>query len=163
MNKAYFYDTLIGRVLIAEDDQGITEISLISEEGGEEDTTQYEILETNTTKEAAKQLTEYLEGNRIEFTVRLNPHGTEFQRKVWNALKNIPYGETRSYKQIAEEIDHPKASRAVGMANHKNPIICIIPCHRVIGTNGSLIGYAGGLEMKEKLLTIEKLTKKGSK
>ncbi len=85
----------------------------------------------------------------------LNPNGTVFQKKVWNALCNIPYGETRSYKQVAEAVGNNKASRAVGMANNKNPIMIVIPCHRVIGSNGSLVGYAGGLDIKEKLLFLE--------
>ena len=81
--------------------------------------------------------------------------GTPFQKKVWNALQNIPYGETRTYKQIAEEIGNPKACRAVGMANNKNPMIIVVPCHRVIGANGKLVGYGGGLEMKRALLDLE--------
>ena len=112
--------------------------------------------ETALLKEAANQLKEYLEGNRKEFTVKLHPSGTQFQEKVWEALRTIPYGETRSYKQIAEQIGNAKASRAVGMANHNNPIMCIVPCHRVIGASGKLVGYAGGLHLKEQLLNLEK-------
>lgn len=104
---------------------------------------------------AARQLEEYFQGKRTEFSLPLSPKGSAFQQKVWNALCTIPYGETRSYKQIAEQIGSPKACRAVGMANNRNPIMIVIPCHRVIGTNGSLTGYAGGMEMKEKLLALE--------
>lgn len=114
------------------------------------------ICETGIIKEAARQLQEYLDGNRTSFELPLNPQGTEFQKNVWKALCQIPYGETRSYKQVAEAIGNPKAPRAVGMANNKNPIMIIIPCHRVIGSNGSLIGYAGGLHIKERLLALEK-------
>lgn len=101
------------------------------------------------------QIKEYLDGNRKTFEFKYELCGTNFQKKVWNALCNIPYGETRSYKQIAEAIDNPKAVRAVGMANNKNPVIIVVPCHRVIGANGKLVGYGGGLEMKKFLLDIE--------
>ena len=104
----------------------------------------------------AMQLSEYFTGKRKKFDVPLNPQGTEFQCSVWKALQAIPYGKTRSYKQIAKAIGNPKACRAVGMANNKNPIWILIPCHRVIGTDGSLTGYGGGIEMKKRLLSIEK-------
>lgn len=107
------------------------------------------------TDEAIKQLEEYIKGTRKQFNIPYTLIGTEFQVKVWNALKEIPYGETRTYKDIAIQIGNPKASRAVGMANNKNPITILVPCHRVIGANGKLVGYAGGLEMKEELLNIE--------
>ena len=103
-----------------------------------------------------RQLDEYFAGTRTEFTFPYRLHGTPFQEKVWEALRQIPYGETRSYKDIAEAIGHPKAYRAVGMANNANPIFIAIPCHRVIGANGSLVGYGGGLEMKKALLELEK-------
>ncbi len=106
--------------------------------------------------EAKNQLTEYFEGKRKVFDLPLNLAGTEFQQNVWNALKEIPYGETRSYKQIAERIGNPSACRAVGMANNKNPIMIVVPCHRVIGSNGSLTGYAFGTDMKNWLLQLEK-------
>lgn len=102
------------------------------------------------------QLEEYMAGTRTEFDLPLKPEGTEFQKKVWNALLLIPYGETKSYKDIAVLIDNPKGCRAVGMANNRNPIPIIIPCHRVIGANGSLIGYGGGLDIKVKLLELER-------
>ena len=100
-------------------------------------------------------LKEYLEGKRKEFDIEINPKGTDFQKMVWKELLKIPYGETRSYKDIAARVNNPKGSRAVGMANNKNPIPIIIPCHRVIGSNGNLTGYAGGVNIKEKLLRIE--------
>lgn len=101
------------------------------------------------------QLTEYFNGERKVFDFPFSIKGTEFQKKVFKALLDIPYGETRTYKEIAEKIGNPKASRAVGMANHNNPISIAVPCHRVIGKNGKLIGYAGGLDMKEFLLQLE--------
>ena len=105
--------------------------------------------------EAARQLNEYFAGNRRTFDLPLAPRGTPFQQKVWQALRTIPYGQTRSYGDIARQIDAPKACRAVGMANHVNPIAIIIPCHRVIGKSGRLTGYAGGLNIKEYLLRLE--------
>ena len=104
----------------------------------------------------AMQLDEYFRGARKNFDLPLNPAGTEFQRKVWDALLAIPYGETRTYREIAEAAGCPKGFRAVGMANNKNPIAIIIPCHRVIGSNGKLVGYAGGLGRKEALLALER-------
>ncbi|MBE1274065.1 methylated-DNA--[protein]-cysteine S-methyltransferase [Enterovibrio baiacu] len=101
------------------------------------------------------QLIEFISGERTSFDLPLAPEGTEFQHKVWQQLRSIPYGETRTYGQIAHEIGNPKASRAVGMANNVNPIPFIIPCHRVIGSKGELTGYRYGLEIKQKLLDIE--------
>ena len=103
-----------------------------------------------------KQLTEYEKGSRKVFDLPLHLKGTEFQLKVWNALLEIPYGETRSYQQIAQRIGQPKALRSVGGACNRNPIGIIVPCHRVIGKNGKLTGYAGGLFYKELLLNHEK-------
>ena len=108
------------------------------------------------TRWAVKELEEYFQGKRKVFTVPCVPKGTDFQKRVWEALIQIPYGETRTYKEIAAAAGNPKASRAVGMANNRNPIPIIIPCHRVIGTNGSLTGYAGGLKVKEYLLKLER-------
>lgn len=101
------------------------------------------------------QINQYLEGKRTGFDFPYQLEGTEFQKKVWDALCDIPYGQTRSYKDIAEAIGSPKAYRAVGMANNKNPIAIAVPCHRVIGSNGKLVGYAGGVDMKEHLLEME--------
>ena len=107
--------------------------------------------------ETQKQLNEYFTGQRQIFDLPLDFEGTEFQQKVWQALLTIPFGETRSYKQIAEQIGNVKAVRAVGAANGKNPISIIAPCHRVVGANGKLVGFAGGLDNKDILLKIEKL------
>lgn len=106
-------------------------------------------------KEACRQLTEYFAGKRTAFDIPLHEKGTAFQKQVWQALREIPYGETRSYGQIAERIGNPKASRAVGMANHHNPILIITPCHRVIGADGRLTGFGSGLPAKQALLEIE--------
>lgn len=100
---------------------------------------------------------EYIVGERKVFDLKLNPEGTAYQKRVWKELENIPYGETRSYKQIAEKLGDPNASRAVGLANGKNPIPLIVPCHRVVGVNGKLTGFAFGLDMKKKLLDLENI------
>ena len=104
---------------------------------------------------AFNQVCEYLKGQRRTFDFPCELHGTAFQKKVWAALCQIPYGETRTYKQIAAVAGNPKASRAVGMANNRNPIMIAVPCHRVIGADGTLTGYAGGLTMKKALLELE--------
>lgn len=111
--------------------------------------------ESKTLTETIIQVEEYLNGERKKFTIKLDLQGTEFQKKVWQQLLLIPYGKTRSYQEIAELIDNNKAVRAVGSANGRNPISLIVPCHRVIGCNGTLTGYAGGLKIKEKLLKLE--------
>ena len=106
-------------------------------------------------EQAARELEEYFAGKRREFTVPLAPEGTEFQKKVWAALEEIPYGTTASYKDIATQVGKPGAAIAVGQANSRNPIPIIIPCHRVIGANGKLVGYTGGMHIKEALLAVE--------
>lgn len=108
---------------------------------------------------AYEQICEYIAGRRKSFDLPYELYGTEFQKRVWTELCRIPYGETRTYKQIAEAVGNPESSRAVGSANGKNPIMIIVPCHRVIGTNGNLTGYAGGLELKKALLDIERHAK----
>lgn len=105
--------------------------------------------------EVMRQLDGYFRGDRREFDLALSPRGTDFQLKVWRALERIPYGATCSYGDIARQIDEPGAARAVGLANGQNPIPIIIPCHRVIGANGSLTGYGGGLQIKRQLLDLE--------
>ena len=104
---------------------------------------------------AREELEEYFAGRRREFDLPLSPHGTPFQRQVWQALRTIPYGSTCTYGQLAAAVGNPRAARAVGMANHRNPLPILIPCHRVIGSTGSLTGYAGGVERKRLLLSIE--------
>ncbi|HEY5556896.1 methylated-DNA--[protein]-cysteine S-methyltransferase [Acetobacterium sp.] len=175
LERVWYYDTEIGRVGIAENGNAITEITLLKTCLGpgitrlldpeiKEETPLSPVgagitrpikEETQLLKTAAEQLKEYLAGNRQTFDLPLDPRGTEFQKSVWNALLDIPFGEIRSYKQVAEAIGNPKACRAVGMANNKNPILIVIPCHRVIGSNGSLVGYGGGIDLKENLLKLE--------
>lgn len=111
--------------------------------------------ETDLLKETKKQIAEYFGGSRRLFSLPLKPMGSEFQLKVWQALQTIPYGETRSYRDIALQVGSPKGMRAVGGANHRNAISIVIPCHRVIGADGSLTGYGGGLDKKEALLKLE--------
>jgi methylated-DNA-[protein]-cysteine S-methyltransferase len=117
-------------------------------------------LEAENTKhpvlvEAERQLAEYFAGQRKRFALKLDVSGTPFQRKVWNALLTIPFGETRSYAQIAQQIGHPSAARAVGAANGRNPLSIVAPCHRVIGSGGALTGFAAGLDVKARLLALE--------
>jgi methylated-DNA-[protein]-cysteine S-methyltransferase len=149
----YFYDSPIGTLGIAESDNAISRIYF-----GKENLHGCSIKETPLIKKAAAQLTEYFAGKRKVFDLPLKLNGTEFQRSVWNALLAIPYGETRSYKEIAEYIRNPRACRAVGMANHQNPLAIIVPCHRVVEHGGGLGGYAGGLDVKRYLLSLEKKT-----
>ena len=144
----YSYETVLGSVTLVEEDGALLAISTHHV---------YEGIcqETTLIKEAHQQLSEYLKGERKSFDLPLRMKGTDFQQRVWNALLDIPYGETRSYKQIAEAIGNPKAVRAVGMANNRNPLLIVVPCHRVIGVNGKLVGYGAGIEKKEFLLRLE--------
>lgn len=151
MKNVYYYSTSIGRIAIADNGEAITNLYFC----GDTVPQGMNIRETQLIREAADQLMDYLAGKRKMFVIPIAMEGTEFQRKVWEALIAIPYGETRSYTEIAATIGQPKACRAVGMANNKNPIAIIVPCHRVIGANGKLTGYAGGLDTKEKLLELE--------
>ncbi len=153
MEKTYFvYHTTIGELLVAEKSGKITDVKLTSRLKPIFDG---EFRETPLLTLTIQQLHEYLAGKRFTFDLPLAPQGTTFQLAVWQALLDIPYGETRSYGAIAHAIGNPKAARAVGMANHNNPISFIIPCHRVIGANGALVGYGGGLDLKKKLLALE--------
>jgi methylated-DNA-[protein]-cysteine S-methyltransferase len=152
MKNVFHYNYPIGGVGIAEKDGAI---SLVFFEG-REDVSGYEHSETPLIKETSRQLDEYFAGLRMAFDLPLSLEGTEFQTSVWNALLTIRYGETRSYKEIAAQIGKPRAVRAVGSANHRNPVAIIVPCHRVIGHDGSLTGYGGGLHVKQFLLGLEK-------
>ena len=151
MINYFCYDTEIGRIKISEKDEKI--IGLVFSDYKKEDEIE---KETDAIRKTYLQLKEYLSGKRKNFDIEIEMIGTEFQKKVWKELLKIPYGETRSYKDIAIAIGNEKACRAVGNANNKNPIAIIVPCHRVVGSNGSMTGYAGGLDIKEKLLKIEK-------
>lgn len=152
MDHYFYYDTPIGRILIGEKNKKITHI-LYNHQGLPKG---YVEGESETIKKAILELEEYFDGKRKVFDLEIEAEGTEFMKSVWRSLMKIPYGETRSYKDIAIDIGRDKAYRAVGLANNKNPISIIIPCHRVIGTSGKLIGYGGGLDIKEFLLELEK-------
>lgn len=151
MKNLYFYDTILGMLGISDNGKEIIEVYF-----GDENSQDLDIEETPLIKEAYTQISLFLQGKLKEFDLPIYLEGTDFQKKVWKALRDIPYGETRSYKDIAQVVDSPKAYRAVGMSNNKNPISIIIPCHRVIGSNGKLVGYGGGLDIKKTLLEIEK-------
>ncbi len=149
------YSTLttpIGELLLTADDDGaLTAVDLPNRH---RDTAGLE-RDDEHLADARRQLTEYFAGERTSFDLPLRPQGAPFQRRVWDALLQIPYGETASYGELARELGHPTAARAVGAANGRNPIAIVVPCHRVIGADGSLIGYAGGLECKRALLDLE--------
>lgn len=154
-------DTPIGAMRLASTDRGLAYVELPHASGrgldgwlrGVPDAKVREGFQPNRT--AAKQILQYLEAKRHEFDLPLDPIGTPFQRRVWDALLEIPYGETRSYREIAECIQKPDAVRAVGTANGANPLSLVVPCHRVIASSGGLGGYAGGLPLKRKLLAME--------
>jgi methylated-DNA-[protein]-cysteine S-methyltransferase len=149
--ETVYIKTPLGIATVIGDEYGISEIS-VSDEG-----TVSTIIPT-ILQEAANQLNEYFEGKRNHFDLKLNPKGTEFQQKVWKALLEIPYGKTRTYLEQSKILGDVKAIRAVASANGKNPLWIVIPCHRVIGTDGSLTGYAGGLWRKKWLLEHENPT-----
>ena len=149
-------DSPVGRLTLAATDRGLAAVLWERDREGRvhllldrEDPTQPVLVE------AGRQLREYFEGTRRTFTVPLDPAGTEFQRRVWNALRTIPFGETRTYADIARQIGRPAAVRAVGAANGRNPLSIVAPCHRVIGSDGRLTGFAGGLDTKAFLLRFE--------
>lgn len=152
MKKVFFYQTAIGKLTVAENGQAITNL-YFHEEAVPQDAI-YE--ETELLREAGLQLAAYLAGDRKDFDLPCAPQGTVFMKQVWEALLTIPYGETRTYREIAEAIGCPTAVRAVGNANSKNPLSIFIPCHRVIGSKGELTGYLGGLKAKQFLLELEK-------
>lgn len=151
----YYLDlqTELGWLRVVEEDAAIVRLDILREQT--EAPVDWKRKDTDLLLEARRQLEEYFAGIRAGFSLPLAPQGTDFQKVVWRQLEAIPYGETRTYGQIAEALGKPKASRAVGGANHNNPIAIVIPCHRVIGADGSLTGYAGGLDLKEKLLHLE--------
>ncbi len=145
----------LGKLTLESDGKALTRIRLPEEEW-EVDPEIKRVRKPDLFKDAAAQLGAYFRGEAKDFDLQLNPPGTPFQKKVWDLLREIPSGTTITYGELAIRTGNPKASRAVGAANGKNPIPIIIPCHRVIGSNGKLTGYAGGLEAKKKLLEIEK-------
>lgn len=148
----YFQHTALGKLGIAERDGNITDVYFANEIIPQD----VELAETVLLNEAFSQLNAYFSGELTEFSLPLAPRGTAFMQTVWQALCALPYATTASYKDIALAIGNPNAVRAVGQANNKNPIPVFIPCHRIIGSNGKLVGYSGGLEIKAFLLALEK-------
>ncbi|MBW1294011.1 methylated-DNA--[protein]-cysteine S-methyltransferase [Aquimarina litoralis] len=145
-----FIETPLGIASITGNEEGISEISITDDSQKKESTTIPENLQ-----EAVKQLQDYFDGKRNDFDIKLNPSGTDFQKKVWNELSKIPFGKTVSYLDIAKRLGDPKCIRAAASANGKNPLWIVVPCHRVVGSDGSLTGYAGGLWRKKWLLEHE--------
>lgn len=155
MENSYMFKSPIGVLKISEENNRITGVDL-QRENTDVVVTQRHQQHTDLLYEAYKQLNEYFAGRRREFELPLYFRGTVFQQTVWRELQKIPYGETRSYADIAIGIGNPKAVRAIGQANHRNPIMIIVPCHRVINKNGTLGGFGCGLEVKKFLLDLEK-------
>lgn len=157
-------ETPLGRFVLAATDAGLCRLLLPSE--AEEDlaawieaqgfTAALDGADHAVSRQAREELLAYAQGQLRQFSVPLDLRGTAFQRQVWAALTQIPFGETRSYGQIAASVGNPRAVRAIGGANHNNPVAIIVPCHRVIGANGALVGYGGGLALKERLLAFER-------
>lgn len=148
MEQTYCYETPIGYLTIGDNGNAITKIQFGKTENMG--------MESTLAKKAYKQFWEYFQGKRREFNLPLEMKGTEFQKKVWQELLKIPYGCTCSYKDIAIRIGNEKAVRAVGGANNKNPLMIVVPCHRVVGISGALTGYACGLNVKKYLLDLER-------
>jgi methylated-DNA-[protein]-cysteine S-methyltransferase len=151
------YHSPIGKLLLIGCDGVLEELHFPNSQGKKTIPDDWQYNEASF-EEALSQLTEYFAGKRQNFDLKISPEGTAFQKMVWQELQNIPFGKTVCYGDIAERIGKPKASRAVGMANGKNPLPIIVPCHRVIGKNGSLTGFGGGLEIKKQLLKLEEST-----
>ena len=148
MIKYSYFDSEIGIIKIGVSDGAVCEIGIADCPRGS--------APSVLADRAFKEISEYLRGKRKAFDFPIAPKGTDFQRKVWSALREIPYGETKTYGEIAAYIGSPKAARAVGNACNKNPLLLAVPCHRVLGANGSLTGFAAGIEVKERLLLLEK-------
>jgi methylated-DNA-[protein]-cysteine S-methyltransferase len=159
MNMEYFFkeiDSPVGRLKLVASDKGLAAILWENDNPNRVRVRNYtEKNDHPVLLETERQLNEYFQGKRNIFSITLDPVGTDFQKEVWSALSTIPFGQTRSYTQIAEQIGNLKAVRAVGAANGRNPISIIVPCHRVIGSSGDLTGFAGGLEAKACLLSLE--------
>lgn len=160
----YFYEGLAGRYGLEESGGALTHLWLEGKEKAGSgrnaaawmpETFSDEVVETHLFREAKAQLDAYFAGRLKAFSLPLSPAGTEFQQKVWKLLQDIPYGTTCTYGEIAARAGNPKACRAVGMANNRNPLPILIPCHRVVGANGGLVGYGGGLDIKLRLLQLE--------
>ncbi len=147
-----FRETALGKIGIEDRDGSIVAVYFENDPVSPD----REVGETALLRQAFKQLESYLAGRLTEFSLPLEPEGTPFMKEVWRKLQDVPYGQTASYKDIATAVGNPKAVRAVGQANNRNPLPIFIPCHRIIGSNGRLVGYGGGLALKEMLLELEK-------
>lgn len=152
MKNLWFYDSPIGKLGIVEEDGRLIQV-VFGDKGCPQD---LNVLETPLIARAGQQLFEYFGQRRKEFDLPFRLTGTDFQKSCWYAVSKIPYGETRTYREVALSLGKPKAVRAMGSANGKNPLPIIVPCHRVIGSDGSLTGYGGGLEAKRYLLNLER-------
>ena len=155
MTYTAFIETEVGRLGIAEKNQFLTHLFFGDAKSAKKAPPDSILKWTPFLRKVAKEIEEYLAGNRRQFDIPLKLAGTDFQLSVWNALLMIPYGQTRCYRDIAEQIGNAKACRAVGMANHWNPVAIVVPCHRVIGADGTLTGFGGGLALKRQLLKLE--------
>jgi methylated-DNA-[protein]-cysteine S-methyltransferase len=160
MTRYTYVDSPIGPLLVTVDDGAVTRVHMHEQRhtSGAVDPAWEHDPDDPVLAEAARQLGEYFAGSRMTFDLPLRPAGTAFQREVWTALTDIPYGETESYGDVARRINRPGSSRAVGLANGRNPISIVVPCHRVVGSTGDLVGYGGGLERKRFLLDLERRT-----
>ena len=154
--NVWYVNSILGTFRLEEEDNAICGLALCPDGVPELEPLPRKVCETPLLQEAEEQLNEYFAGARREFDLPLAPKGTPFQKAVWAEMCRIPYGETRTYGQIAAQIGRPTACRAVGMANNRNPIAIVVPCHRVVGSTGALVGYAGGLGVKTHLLNLEK-------
>jgi methylated-DNA-[protein]-cysteine S-methyltransferase len=150
-----YFESPIGTLLLASNESGLCQITFPAPDGPALPDSEWQENPSSLT-EPVRQLRAYFAGELETFDLPLTPQGTAFQKRVWDELCQIPYGETISYGDLARRIGNPNASRAVGLANGSNPIPIVIPCHRVIGSNGKLTGYGGGLPIKEKLLALER-------
>lgn len=157
MYFTYLNDTPVGKLLIAGDEQGLRHVSFAESHFSAPVTTPGDDWELNENRlrEAVRQLNAYFSGKLVAFDLPLAAEGTDFQRRVWKALCKVEYGTTASYGEIAKSVGNPTAARAIGMANGRNPIAIIVPCHRIIGSSGKLVGYGGGLRHKQTLLKLE--------
>ena len=153
MKSLFYYESPIGTIGLVEQDEHITRLLFAAEAAVVDDA---EVRKTDGIREAWRQLGEYFRGERQAFALPLAPAGSPFMQSVWSCLRQIPYGTTQSYRDVARAVGNDKACRAVGMANNRNPIPILIPCHRVIGSGGSLTGYRVGLEIKARLLELER-------